>query len=191
MHITFPTFRFMPRTLLDKFDHCRAAIERPHAPRISGRQTTRQPAFLFASILFVAEHCPLLVTFHFEIPDQYSSYLRPKPTPIGFRPLGTALQKLVQQCPNLDLVGLSTMVTFVHVSTNGNIINATDRSQNKHHVELRLAAIPRQSREDAVRHWCRTTVKESIEYSEVIHYCDMGVIDWARYEPCAVAHPGY
>jgi hypothetical protein len=167
------SFEFMRHIRLSKGVRSHAT-ERPHPWRVSWTQTDRHIAKQAGLVRFITDHCPMLKTLRIEL--AVSSYTDVRQTPPqALEPLQLVLRKHVERTESLKAVGVVTAVISVLVSNNGFHIEMNNESQwhsmfDEEDVDLDLEDIPMFAREEAVARWCRTTLRESLEYGGVVRY---------------------
>jgi hypothetical protein len=121
------------------------------------------------SVHFIAKYCPLLISLHI---NPYLGWKTTTAREVKVRdvePLILALKTLVQHCKNMEVLGVIRATNVIHARRRGietwQIIMRLEED-----VELDVAETPICSREDAVEEWCRTTLWNCIEYSQLNRY---------------------
>jgi len=164
---------------------CQYELQRPHPWRISRRQTGQHLVRLSRSISFITEYCPLIQSLHFELLwERSQGGTAPLRT---LEPLSMALKRLVQRRPSLEVIGAITRATFVSISKDASFLSCSEYPdvdnaicREGHDIELRLDGIRVHSRDDVVERWCRTTLRECIEYGKSVQFEPMNYIDTVR-----------
>jgi hypothetical protein len=169
-------FEFVRRVRLER-PHKHYPVERPHSLHVSTKQTRNHLARVAESVLFVSKHCPMLQSLHFELSDKY--WQSKDTTPVqALEPLVLALKHLVECCTSLQVVGAMSRLVLVSVSKDGSIMSSSDpMSISTHDIDLRLDGIKVHAREDVVEQWCRTTLRECIEYTGNVQFVSLDYLD--------------
>jgi hypothetical protein len=139
--------------------------ERPDSLAIARSQACGRVATLAQSILFIAEHCPLLKSSH--LYPRRVKYRVGDQKPRKFGSIASALKCLVDHVPGLEVVGICVEVRLVLISTSGDFISST-RIVEKEDYDLELAKVPTYVREDAVQTWCDTSALEALGYGRIV-----------------------
>ena len=144
----------------------RYASERPHTWRISKSQINRPVIKQTKSVRFVVKHCPLLVSLHID-PDY--SLIAPKKAR-DFEPLVAAFKELARTCLELETLGVFGRAILIPLDGKGSRDKRRFRSTVDHDFELNLMVIPFCLRDEVVEAWSRATLRESVEYGEVVRF---------------------
>jgi hypothetical protein len=121
--------------------------ERPHPLAIARSQARGRVATLAQSILFIAEHCPLLTSLHVSPNCVRYRFGDQKPRKIGF--FTSALKCLVDHVLSLEVVGICVEVVSVLISNSGDFISSEHILAGED-FDLELAKVPSYAQEDAV-----------------------------------------
>ncbi|KAF9693941.1 hypothetical protein EKO04_007755 [Ascochyta lentis] len=167
---TGSTFRFLRHVYLgscyDTYD------EWPHSLRICGTQVRRPIVRRAESVRFIAEYCPLLVSFQVVItPCPRDNPKARSKRAIWFCELEVstlALKHVTQKCPELETIKAVTPIHPCEVR----YIGMVDRESNAHEEirGLSLICIPIHVREELIEAWANTVLRRVIEYGTENRY---------------------
>lgn len=168
MRLASSTFHFIRHMRLESMESSRYAVEQPHSWDVSRKRKSYHVALLASSIRFVAKNCPNLVTLHFNPAHQSHPHTKGV-SQAAFAPVLLALKKLVESCPNIEVVGMIGWTWRVCISTFGQQVATWDQREKQDH-ELILRDIPVYARGEAVEQWCKASVREIILHNEITEF---------------------